>query len=105
VIWSPVIGVLAGLVLFGIGSAVAEYRRDRAEARRAVREWDATVRDTTGLAWNPHTRRYEKPPHTVPYTPPRPRWWEYPAGDLILVILCLYASWRLRKDKRGGNRG
>jgi hypothetical protein len=95
VTWSIVIGALAGLVLYGTGSALAEYRRDRAEARRTVRDWDAFI-----------TRHYERPPGTAPWTPPppRPRWWEYPVGDIVLVVLCLWAHWRLRK-KRGGNDG
>lgn len=101
--WPIVIGALAGLVLYGTGSVLAEYIRDRADARRAVREWDATVARTTGLVWNPVTRHYEKPPGTLPWTPPppRPRWWEYPVGDVVLVVLCVWADWRLRK-KRGG---
>lgn len=102
--WSIVIGALAGLVLYGIGSAVAEYIRDRADARRQVRHWDETVESTTGMVWNPISRTYEKPPGTLPWKPPPPRWWEYPAGDIILVALSLYASWRLRKEK-GGDRG
>lgn len=102
--WPIVIGALAGLVLYGTGSALAEYRRDRAEARRAVREWDATMQRLTGLVWNPITRNYEKPPGTLPWTPPKPRWWEYPVGDAFLVALWLYADWKIKRQK-GGDGG
>lgn len=99
-----VIGAILGTAIaLAVLRAVDRYR-DRQDARRQVAHWDATVERTTGQVWNPVTRKYERPPGTLPWKPPPPRWWEYPVSDVVLVALCLYADWKIRREK-GGRRG
>lgn len=60
-------GTLSLIVALVVAMLTYDQVRERQDRRRAIRDWNTTVSNTTGMVWNPATRHYEHPPGTDPY--------------------------------------